>query len=97
MTPEGKVLAAIKRHLDGLKKSGEPLWYMKMHGGAMQVSGLPDLCLVYKGRSVWIEVKAEGKTATPLQVQTMQRLEAAGAVCGVATCVEEAKTILSRV
>lgn len=66
-----------------------------IHGSVYQEAGLPDLCCVYRGRSLWLEVKLPGKKPRPAQEVMRKRLELAGATCGVATSVPEALAILA--
>lgn len=66
-----------------------------IHGSVYQEAGLPDLCCVYRGRSLWLEVKLPGQTPSTAQIVMRARLELAGAVCEVATSVEEALRALS--
>lgn len=54
-------------------------WAMKVHGGAYQQAGIPDICAVVHGRSVWIEVKRPGERPTELQELKMKELRKAGA------------------
>lgn len=41
-------------------------------------NGIPDLMCLRRGRCVFVEVKARGKTSTPLQVYVQNRIRAAG-------------------
>lgn len=68
----------------------------KVHGGAF-VSGEPDLDIVAAGRSVKLEVKVPGETATKLQDRIMEQWRAAGAVCAVVTSADEAIGIVEAV
>lgn len=82
-TPEGLILDRIVRGLNAMKAAGEPLWYLKIHGSAMQKAGVPDLCLIYHGRPVFLEVKALGGQATKLQMHRIGQIRAAGGVAEV--------------
>lgn len=68
-----------------------------IHGSVYQEAGLPDLSCVYRGRALWIEVKRPGEEPSTAQVVMRARLERAGAVCVVATSVEEALAALSEI
>lgn len=91
MTPEKQITNAIIRIL----KRTPNLWYVKLHGGPMQQAGLPDLCLVVNGMSVWIEVKAPGGTVSPLQERTMGQIRDAGGLTFVVRSSGEVEQILS--
>ena len=71
-------------------------WLTKIHGGAYQSAGIPDIVGVMDGRFVALEVKVPGGHATPLQELVLARLKDAGALCGVVTSVEEAVRVVSR-
>jgi hypothetical protein len=88
MTPEGKVTAAINRHLRKLKAAGEPVWWVKLHGGPMQRAGIPDLLVIYKGRTFFVEVKAPGQKPTRLQCHTHAQMVLSGATVMVVTSLE---------
>jgi hypothetical protein len=90
MTPEGKVAAAIRRKLIAMKKSGHPIWFVKIAGGHRQRPGLPDTHITYDGWSVWIEAKRPGGKPTNLQEKTMREIRDAG---GVAECIDDADAV----
>lgn len=81
-----------------LKASGV-IWCIKTHGGAFQGAGLPDILAIAPktGRLVGIEVKRPkiGKL-TALQKSQLEKIESAGGVAGVATCVDEALALLKK-
>ncbi len=92
MTPEGKLTRAVTRVLKKLKSEGLPIWWLKIHGGPMQVAGIPDLLVVVSGLSVFIELKAEGGKPSRLQLARLEEIKAAGAwtaVCSHAETVEK--------
>jgi len=68
----------------------------KIHGGPYSVVGAPDLMGSLDGKPFAIEVKLPGKlsTLTPKQAYELQCWKAQGWNTGVATTVEEAKTIV---
>jgi hypothetical protein len=94
MTPEGKVTAAIVRHLKALQKAGAPLWFAKLHGGPMQRAGLPDLIVLIDGRLLAIEVKRPGGKASALQAHTLSAMERAGASSVVACSVGDVSRLI---
>jgi hypothetical protein len=86
-TPEGRVKAGIKKWLDGhgfwragaKKPAGEIVgWYYMPVSNGMGVHGIPDFPTVYKGRAIYIEAKAPGKSPTPNQINRMDEIRAAG-------------------
>jgi len=89
VTPEGRVLARVVRYLKQRRARGEPVFFVKLHGGPMQRAGLPDLLVIHRGRVLGIEVKRPGRRATAIQAHTMAEMRAAGAQVIVATCVAD--------
>lgn len=94
MPLERTIVAAIVRMA---KRLG---WYVvKVHGGAMQKAGLPDLLCLKEGRAVWLEVKQPGlgkkSEPTPLQRRRMEELhQQGGCWCICVTSVEQAESSL---
>ena len=43
-------------------------------------SGIPDYYVLFRGVSIWIELKAKGETIRPIQNHVMKRLHRAGAI-----------------
>lgn len=71
------------------------LWFYKVHGSGMQKMGIPDLCIVFYGIPVYIELKADaGEEPTKIQLARMKQIEAAGGYCAVAATVERVREIL---
>ncbi len=93
-TPEGKVLAAIVKHLRKKQLSGEPLFFARISGSPLQRRGLPDLHITYYGQSIWVEVKAPGKKPTALQQQTLALIEAAEGIAVVADTLMDVVALL---
>jgi hypothetical protein len=73
-------------------------WARKVAGGP-HGAGWPDLCCVYQGVPVMLEVKLPGKegTLTKLQAQTLTDLEAVGAVAEMVTSVEQVDRLLDAI
>jgi len=78
----------VRKITDALRKAG--CWVLKLHGGPMQLSGIPDLLVVRDGKAHFFEVKLPGKKATKLQQHRIDQLRGHGAVAEVVTSVEEA-------
>jgi hypothetical protein len=94
MTPEGKVTAAIVRELKRRKARGESIFWLKIHGGPMQRAGVPDLVVIYRGQTYWVEIKAPGGRATPFQLYTIQSIVDAGGVAAVVTTLPDFCSLL---
>ena len=67
----------------------------KVHGGALQTSGHPDLIGCIGGRMIAVELKQPGKVPTPLQHRRLRSWAAAGALAGWATTEVELDQLLS--
>jgi len=68
---------------------------MKIAGGPMQRTGIPDLLAVIDGRAVFLEVKRPGNKATKLQLHRIAELRGAGATAEVVTNWNEALEALN--
>lgn len=92
---EKNIVSQIVRALSGAGVT----WIIKTHGSPYQCSGIPDLLAIAPktGRLVGIEVKRPkvGKP-TELQLKQIEKINAAGGVAGIATCVEEALALVQR-
>ena len=84
-----------KRILAALRARGA--YAFKIHGHPMQQAGLPDICAVYQGRAIFLEVKREGQYATRLQQHTLNKLAECGALAYVIRSEEEAMGVLDLV
>lgn len=88
---ESEVVKTILRHLAKIERCHAH----KVHGSVYGNGGEPDIDACIDGRTVKIEVKAEGKKSqvTPIQKTNHERWRRAGALVIVADCwadVEEA-------
>lgn len=70
---------------------------VKTHGGPAAVAGTPDLLICLGGRFVAIELKQPGNKPTPRQLNKLRHYEAAGAIAGWATTMEQVDALLIRV
>jgi len=75
---EAQLTHRVIEYLRKLKRDGEPVWWLKIHGGPLQHAGVPDLLIVYHGVVLFVELKAPGKKPTRLQLETMRRISVAG-------------------
>lgn len=62
MQPEYRIVYAIKKLIRA--RGG---WVVKIHGGAYQDAGTPDLLACYKGRFIAVEVKTARGVVRPEQ------------------------------
>lgn len=85
MKPETALRKKIKAALEA-----RGCFVTVIHGSVYQEAGLPDLCCVYKGHSLWLEVKMPGKAPRPAQTVMRARLWKAGAMAETVHSVEEA-------
>jgi hypothetical protein len=79
------VKALQQCHVEGLS-----IWWFKVHGGPMQLPGVPDLCCVVQGQAVFLEVKTEKGVVSPRQTYEMEQIREAGGIAVVVRSVEEA-------
>ena len=86
----GKCVLAIKRELYPTDK----YFIMKVHGGAYQRAGIPDIHLITRGMTLYIEIKLPGGDTTALQREKMLELQAAGAYVATCESVEQAVATL---
>jgi len=76
------------------KSDGSPLWWYKTHGDGYAKAGIPDLCIVVAGRSLWVELKTEKGVVSPIQDVRMREIREAGGVACVCRSVEELAEIV---
>lgn len=60
------------------------------------VAGVPDLLWIREGQAFFTEVKTEKGRLSPVQVRTLELLEAAGAICEVAYGLDQALSWLEQ-
>lgn len=87
MTPEGKVVAAIKK---AVKKHGGETRKVEWSGRR----GAPDLLILLPGRHLFVEAKAPGEKPRPEQLREHERLRAAGFSVHVVSSEAEAERVL---
>lgn len=90
--PEGKVSTAIMKAWR--KKGG---WCYKVWGNEFTPAGVPDICGVYLGRSVWCETKRPGNKPSEIQKYRMNKIIDAGGLCVVAYSVQQAVQMLEHI
>lgn len=83
----------VKKILAYLRAQG--FWARKNHGGRFTDAGLPDILAVKDGRAYFFEVKTEAGRATEIQIHTIEKLRAAGAVAEIVRSVEDVQCALT--
>lgn len=83
----------VKKIMKQLESDG--YFCVKIHGGAFQLAGLPDILALKDGLAAWIEVKRPGGKPTKLQTAMLQKMQRFGCCAGVATNIEEAMEIVN--
>ena len=71
MTPEGKIVAYLKRVV---REQGGIVRKVEWSG----VRGAPDLLVMYRGGHVFVECKAPGQKPEPHQIREHERMERVG-------------------
>lgn len=79
-----------KKIVIALKKEWPYGYFRKIHGGAFQNIGIPDLFCCVEGIFFGLEIKIPKKKATPAQVLEIKSIRAAGGVAGVIYSPEQA-------
>jgi hypothetical protein len=92
MMPETRLVNRIIRWLNDQPSTRA----RKVHGSVYQ-TGEPDVDAVVNGRAVKIEVKLPGQKSTALQARRLAQWEAAGAVVGVVTSLDEVQAIVATI
>ena len=90
--PEGKDSYKI---INAWKKMGAHAW--KVHGSEYQPAGIPDVCGVFMGYSVWCETKRPGNKPSMVQWKQNRDLRRAGALVVVAYTLADAVQMLNHV
>lgn len=83
----------IKSKIEALLRERK-IWFVKVHGEAMQSRGIPDLLCCYEGKFVAFEVKDRGNYATPLQRYELDRIAKSGGVQAVVYSVADVEKVL---
>lgn len=73
-----------------------PAYRAMMHRTQQIKSGIPDIGVVFKGRSIWIELKSEKGRLEDSQKAAQTALTLAGAVCAVCRSVDDVEAFLGQ-
>ena len=87
--PERKIRNKVMAWLKA-QKATTPIWWFAVIGGGVQTPGVPDLCLVVDGRSVWFEFKSLTGQLTDKQRHVKTQIESAGGAVFVIRSVDDA-------
>ena len=89
---ESQIVKKIKRYLE---QAYPGVWY-KIHGGPYQEAGIPDIVGCHAGQFYAFEVKRPTRRhkVSMSQKYQLDRLEKAGAKCGVVTGIQEVRAIM---
>lgn len=92
---ESALSKKVQKYLKELQKSGESVFYFKVHGSAMQRAGIPDLMVVYYGTPVFLELKVGKNKPTKLQQHTIEEIRRSGAIAEVCYSLEDCQEVLN--
>lgn len=87
-----KESAIVAQIVKRLRARGD--YVVKLHGGPMQRSGLPDLLVIHQGHVVFLEVKRPGEQVTAIQEHTLGELRRHGATVAVVRSADEAERVI---
>ena len=82
-TPEALLTKSVRQLLNAAG-----IFHWKNHGGLGSAPGLPDICAVYKGRLVAIELKAPRGVLSDYQQQFIDRINEAGGLAFMAKTLD---------
>jgi hypothetical protein len=85
----------VVKELKAMKRAGRKVFWVKLHGGPLQMRGLPDMVIIVGGRTFWVELKRPGGKPTPLQAQRIKTIREAGGIADCVTSVEELRKLLT--
>lgn len=103
---EEQIQAVVAQFLDRALPD-DAVWFHPPNGGARHPAvaaklkwqgvkpGVPDICITWRGRSIYVELKAKGGSLSPEQKAMHERLTLAGAVVlPIARSVDEVAAFL---
>lgn len=108
MTPEDRLQISVAGYLDLALPVGAVYFHIP-NGGSRHVReaaklkrmgvkpGVPDICIVWRGRSIFIELKTPTGRVSPVQRDMAQALTLAGAVVVTCRSVDEVSEFLAGV
>ena len=108
MTDEDRLQIAVARFLDVSLPEGA-VWFAVPNGGSRNPieaakmkrmgtrPGIPDICIIWRGRSIFIELKTPKGRTSPAQEAVMSALTMAGAVVNVCRSLEDVQGFLATI
>lgn len=91
--PETKLTRAILNHLNATPYTRA----IKIHSGAFQGKGTPDVLVCYCGRMVWLEVKTPDGHVSPLQRHELAEWQRVGAYASVVRSIQQVDELLESI
>lgn len=93
---EQQLTTRVSNRLKALRLAGEPLWYVKIHGGPYQRAGVPDFLICYCGVFLALELKNpdDPRDPSPAQRHELRLLDRAQAITGVCLSWEDVERFL---
>jgi hypothetical protein len=80
--------AEITRAIRYLLKS-QGIWHFKLHQGLGSTPGIPDICGIWKGRALFIEIKTTKGKLSDKQEQKINEINRAGGLAFVARGIDD--------
>lgn len=93
---EATLTRKCQAFLASVKAAGHPIWWYKTHGGGYAKAGIPDLCIVVGGRSLWVELKTATGKVQKIQLVRLAEIRAAGGVACICRSVDELREVVER-
>lgn len=90
MTSERSITKQAMHYLERLPHS----WWLKVHGGPYQKTGVPDIIGCYRGRFFAFEIKVPGGRTTPKQDHEVERIQEAGGAVSVVESLREIQKLI---
>lgn len=88
---------ATRARLEAMRRAGEPIWYMKVHGSEYVRTGIPDWLICYGGLFLSTEQKLpkDRHKVSASQRLEMERIERAGGLVRVTRTLDEVEDLLA--
>lgn len=91
---EAKITKEIKLYM--MRHEHSP-FFLKVCGGGMQKSGIPDFLVCYKGMFVALEVKQEKGRVSNIQKACIKEIQSTGGIAEIVRSVEEVAKIFKKI
>lgn len=92
MQPEYRIVQNVKKLIRA--RGG---WVVKIHGGAYQDAGTPDLLACYKGRFIAVEAKTARGVARPEQLVAQRAIIEAGGYALITHLIGDVTDVLDAI